>query len=241
MDNPTYIVLSRQSGLERAMDAVANNIANLSTTGFRREGAVFAEMIRRLDETDGGGAALTAARVRVTEFTQGGLQMTGGAFDLAIEGEGFFMVEGPNGPRLTRAGAFSTNAAGALVAADGSPVLDAGAAQIQIPRGVSSVLVSTDGAIVADGRPVAQVGIFTVADTGRLTREEGARFRFSDDPLPADGARVLQGFIEQSNVNPVRELTRMIDIQRSYEMGQSFLKSEDDRSLQSIRTLGGRA
>jgi flagellar basal-body rod protein FlgF len=128
MDLAGYVALTRQSGLLKEIQSVANNIANISTTGFRREGVIFAEMLQRLP-TEGGSVAMTAARGRYTDDLQGALVQTGGALDMAIEGEGFFTVLTPEGERLTRAGAFTRSATGEVVTPDGHPLLDEGAAR----------------------------------------------------------------------------------------------------------------
>lgn len=238
MDNPIYATLSRQVGLDRAMRVVANNLANLSTTGFRREGVVFGEWIDRL-AVDGGALAQTEALVRVTDFGQGVLRATGGDFDLGIEGDGFFMVETPSGPALTRAGAFVRSSTGEIVTPDGARLLDAGAAPIVAPPGVSRITIAADGAMSGDGRPLAQIAVVSVPDNTALTRIANGRFKFDGPLAPATDATIFQGSLEQSNVNPVRELTRMIEIQRAYEAGQSLLQSEDERMRQASRLLTG--
>ena len=106
MDNAGYTALSRQSGLLREMQAVANNIANLSTTGFRREGLVFSEVIHAM-ENGAASLSMTRANTRDTRLDQGSLSQTNGTFDLAIEGDGFFLIETPSGNALSRAGAFT--------------------------------------------------------------------------------------------------------------------------------------
>ena len=161
MENATYATLTRQAGLLAQMQAVANNIANADTAGFKAEGVTFTEVVRRAG--DGPSLSMAAARVRETALVQGSLERTGGAFDLAIEGDGFFLVETPQGPRLTRAGQFGV------------------------------------------------------------------------DPAPA--ARVLQGFLEESNVDPVLEVARMIEVSRAYEAGQSFLEREDERIRKTIQAI----
>ena len=105
MDNTGYVALTRQAGLLREMQAVANNIANASTTGFRREGIIFSEYVQRVE----GGPSLSMATgdTRHMDLRQAGLSQTGGTFDFAIQGEGFFQLQTPNGPRLTRAGSFT--------------------------------------------------------------------------------------------------------------------------------------
>lgn len=237
MDNPSYLALSRQSGLLKEMQIVANNVANMSTTGFRRQGVIFAEMIEALP-VEGGSISMTEARSPRTDFTQGALQRTGGDFDVAIEGEGFFMVQTPQGPGLTRNGAFARDAAGALVTFDGYPVLDAGGAPVFAPPG-GRVVIATDGTLSVDGQPQAQLAVVTVPEPQMLTREGGVMFR-ADQPLtPATDFAVFQGFVETGNVNPVLELARMIEVQRAYELGQKMLDREDERIRAAIRQLGG--
>lgn len=237
MDNPGYVTLSRQSGLLKNMQVIANNIANMSTTGFRREGALFAEMVENA-AGPGGAMAETDARVRVTDFSQAALRRTGGDYDFAIEGDGFFLVETDEGQALTRSGAFIRNSDGSVVTAEGNRVLDEGGAPLFAPPEARSIAVATDGTLSADGQPVGRIGVVTVADLTALTRRGGNLF-VTDQPLqPAPQAAVFQGFTEESNVNPVREMTRMIEVQRAYELGQNFLSAEDERIRQAVRVMG---
>lgn len=237
MDTTGYIALTRQTGLLKELQAVANNIANISTTGFRREGVVFAEALQALD-VEGGGIAMTSARVRFTDGSAGSSTNTGGDFDLAIDGPGFFMVETPAGDRLTRAGSFSTNADGDLVSMTGYRVLDSGGAPIFMPPDTGKVGIAQDGTITIGGRPTAQIGIFEVDNPQMLLREDGVLFRSETEVIPAENSRVMQGFLEGSNVDAVTEMTRLIEVQRAYELGQNLLDSEDERIRTSIRTLG---
>jgi flagellar basal-body rod protein FlgF len=240
MDLPGYVALTRQSGLLREMQSVANNIANLSTTGFRREGVVFAEMVEAL-AAEGGSVAMTAARGRYTDDLQGALAQTGGALDFAIEGEGFFTVMTPAGERLTRAGAFARSADGEIVDMDGNPLLDEGGGPIVIPFEAEHVGVAADGTVSVNGEPVAKIGVVTVEDQTELFREGGVRFRAEGGTIPVEDGRIVQGFLEQSNVNAVAEMARMIAVQRAYEYGQKLLDGEDDRIRLVVRTLGQQA
>lgn len=237
MDLAGYVALTRQAGLAKELQSVANNIANLSTTGYRREGVVFAEMVEALP-VEGNSVAMTAARGRYFDELQGSLDETGGTLDLAIEGEGYFTVATPAGERLTRAGAFTRDADGRVVNMDGHPLLDEGGGEIVIPFEAKHVNVSADGTVSADGEPVARVGLVTVEDQTKLFREAGVLFRADTAPTPVEDGRVLQGFLEQSNVNPVAELARMVEVQRAYEYGQKLLDGEDDRIRLVVRTLG---
>lgn len=236
MDNAGYTALSRQSGLLREMQAVANNIANLSTTGFRREGLVFSEVIHAM-ENGAASLSMTRANTRDTRLDQGSLSQTNGTFDLAIEGDGFFLIETPSGNALSRAGAFTPNENGELVTPDGFRLLDSGAAPIFVPQDARSISIAADGTLAADGSPLGQIGLFVPADPNELIRRDGVMFTADGDVEPADSGRILQGFLEASNVNSVAEITRMIEVQRAYELGQKLLEQEDERIKSVMRTL----
>ena len=237
MDTISYVVLTRQTGLRNELQVVANNIANMSTTGYRAEGVVFAEMVEALP-AEGGSVAMTEARVRYTNALPGALTRTGGTFDMGIQGDGFFQIETPDGPRLSRNGAFATNAESELVTLDGYPVLDASGARVFIPPDAGQVSIASDGTVSADGNAVAQVGVMTVADPASLERTDGVMFRSDEAFVPVENPTVMQGFLEESNVNPVVEITRMIEVQRAYELGQKLLEKDDERIRTVIRTLG---
>lgn len=237
MENATYTALTRQSGLMNELRIVANNLANMSTTGFRSEGMVFAEHVRALGRNDES-LSMATASVRDTVMLQGPLTQTGGAYDLAIEGDGFFLVLTPNGERLTRAGAFTPNENGDLVTSEGYPVLDAGGAPVFIPQGAGPVGIAPDVTVSAGGQPVGQVGLVDPINVQGLIREDGVRFRADDGFEPSVNGRILQGFVEDSNVDPVLQIGRMIEVQRAYELGQSFIDKEDERIRSAIRALG---
>lgn len=235
MEVAGYITLSRQTGLKREMQIIANNIANAATTGFRQEGLIFSEFI---DSAQGRSSlAMSTGRIRNTSMAQGTLTKTNGSFDFAIQGDGFFLVETPAGPRLTRSGSFSPNPEGNLVTTSGYPVLDAGGAPVFVPGSAEKVSVSSDGTISANGQPLGQIGLYLPADANGMVREDGVMFRADGGTEPAEQAQILQGFLEGSNVNAVSQLARMIEVQRSYEMGQSFLDTEDKRIRNAIENL----
>lgn len=235
MEAAGYATLSRQSGLMSEIRVVANNIANAATTGYRQQGVVFSEFI--VDLPNQPSLSLSRAQVRDTSQEQGVLTQTGGSFDLAIEGDGYFMVETAAGNRLTRAGNFSPNAEGDLVTMRGDRVLDAGGAPIFIPPDIQGLNVASDGTISADGRPLGQVGLYAPEAAGALTREGGVLFGFDGPVGPATDARVLQGFLEGSNVNAIDQMARLVEIQRAYELGQSFLDSEDNRIREAVKAM----
>lgn len=235
MDQTGYVTLGRQSGLLREMQIVANNIANASTTGFRQEGLLFSEFVQRQGRMPS--VSMAHANVSGISMVQGAISQTGGTLDFAIEGDGFFLIETSNGERLTRAGNFTSNGDGDLVTLDGHRVLDSGGAPVFVPPGVASLNVGVDGTISADDRPIGQLGLVAPTDPALLRREAGALFVAGDGYVPVASPRVLQGFLESSNVDTVSQLARMIEIQRAYEMGQSFLDAENQRIRDAIKAL----
>ncbi|MEM1265440.1 MAG: flagellar hook-basal body complex protein [Pseudomonadota bacterium] len=237
MDTSGYVTLSRQTGLAREMQNVANNIANSSTVGYRREGMVFAEHIEAVP-VEGGGIALTTARVRFTSDAQGALEKTGGTFDLAIEGAGFMLLDTAAGLRLTRAGSFGPNAQGELVNSLGDRLLDGAEVPVIVPPDAASVAIAPDGTITANGQPIGELGLVQVSDPTTLFREDGVRFRADGPLLPVANPNLRQGFLEASNVNPVVEIARMIEVSRAYEAGQQLMEREDDRLRAATRLLG---
>jgi flagellar basal-body rod protein FlgF len=235
MDATLYTTLTRQTGLMSEMQIVAHNIANSSTTGFRREGMVFSEHVKRLE--DAPSLSMASGDTRHMDLRQGDLTQTGGAFDFAIQGDGFFLVETPTGQALTRAGSFSPNAEGELVSTDGFRLLDQGGAPIFVPSAAGPIAVSADGTLSSRDGPLAQIGLWLPADPLDLTHQGGTIFATAAVE-PMEGATLLQGFLEESNVNPVSEIARMIAVQRAYEMGQGFLEQENERVRNVIQTLG---
>ncbi|MEM7318587.1 MAG: flagellar hook-basal body complex protein [Pseudomonadota bacterium] len=235
METAGYAALTRQSGLMNELRIVANNIANSATTGYRQEGLVFSEFV--VDRPRQNSLSMTRAQVRNTSHAQGVLTQTNGRFDFAIEGPGFFLVETESGERLTRAGSFTPNAQGDLVTPQGHRVLDAGGAPIFIPPDARTLNVGADGSVSADGAFQSQIGVFLPSDPNDLIREGGVLFRAEGGVVPYDQATILQGFLEGSNVNKMGQMARLIEVQRAYELGQSFLEAEDRRIRDAVKGL----
>ncbi|MEM9708764.1 MAG: flagellar hook-basal body complex protein [Pseudomonadota bacterium] len=235
MEASGYTTLTRLTGLLREMDSVANNLANMSTTGYRREEMVFAEFVKDVGPGEPS-LSMGAARARWSDLGQGALTQTGGTFDIAIEGEGFFLISTPEGEMLSRAGVFAPNAFGEVVTPDGHPLLDEGGAPVFVPAGAASIAIAADGTLSADGAPLGRIGLYRPSDPNDLSRQDGVMFDAPGGIEPVEG-RMVQGFIEASNVNPVAEIARMIEVQRAYELGQGFLDKEDERVRAALRTL----
>ncbi len=237
MDNALYINLTRQQALARELTTVSNNIANLSTAGFQREGVIFSEFIKPSDSSLGS-ISMGAARARYVDTAQGPLSRTDSPFDVAIEGDGFFQIQTPGGPRLTRDGGFTTTADNLLSTRTGHLVLDEGGAPIFMPPDAGSPSIAADGSISAGDQLVGRLAVLTVDDPRALRREADGLLSTDAPLIQSEKARVSQGFLEDSNVNPVSEISRMIEVQRAYELGQNLGEQENQRIQQTIQTLG---
>lgn len=239
MDNALYyLAVNRQAGLHAEMQSVANNIANLQTNGYRREGLAFTEHV--VGVAGGESVSMADLGARYASDLAGEVTITGGRFDLAIEGEGYFLLQSGADTVLTRAGAFQISGEAFLVTPSGDRVLDAGGAPIAIPPGGSDLLIGSDGTISVNGQPVAQIAVVT-APFERMSRAGNTAFRVEGDAYqPVEAPKVRQGALERSNVDAITEVARMIEVSRAYEMAQSVITDEDERVRETIRTLGAR-
>jgi flagellar basal-body rod protein FlgF len=236
MDNAGYIGLSRQSGLMRELNTVANNIANISTNGYRREANMFAEHVKALQNGDPSLSIATMTR-RYVDLSAGDITRTNNPLDVAIEGDGFFLVDAPQGERLTRDGAFSLNAQGELVTSSGGRVLDDSGEALVIPPGGGKISITADGVINVGAQNVGKLGVVT-ADPAFLVRVGQNQFRTEKGYEPALNTRVHQFSLEGSNVSAVEELARLIEVQRTYEASKKFSDNDGERITRTVRALG---
>jgi flagellar basal-body rod protein FlgG len=221
---------------------LANNLANLTTGGFKADHMEFFQPLsspRTAGPVDAGPAAPAAVPSTRTDLSPGALRETGNPLDLALEGPGFFVVETRAGLRLTRSGGFVRSADGFLAAPDGARVLDASRRPLALPA-EGAVQVDPQGQVRAGGATLGQLLVVDPPDPRRLTKEGGTRFVSPPEaPLPpARGARVVQGAIEQSNVNPVLTLVEMIDALRIYEAAQRASRGLDETLSRAVNEVG---
>lgn len=242
MDNMMMIGLSQQQVLRRAMDITANNIANVSTAGFKAERLlVEADPFTRARADDGPARLNYVAEWGMgRDFTQGALEQTGRPLDLAITGEGFFVLDTPQGERFTRDGRFSMDAAGTLVAPDGARVLDEGGAPVTIDPEAGPVAISSTGEVTQNGLPAGRIAVMRFDDPGMLSKTGDNRYTAPDDAARelVIGEAVRQGFIESSNVRPIMEITSMMEVSRAYTSVTRMLQQADELSRKAIERLG---
>lgn len=240
MDNANYIALSRQSGLMKELSSIANNMANANTVGFKREGAVFSEFISAaatgnpLEPRHSLSMGRLAAHA--SDLAAGGMRQTGGSLDVAIDGEGFFLVDVNGQTEMTRAGNFMTDAEGRLITTDGHSVLNEAEGEIQIPIEADNIAIGSDGVVSANGVELGRLGV-VIAPIETLVRRGGNNWTTTAQFEPVINPSVMQGFLEDSNVQPVTEIARMIEVQRHYEAGQKILDMEDSRIRQVVSTI----
>ena len=252
MENALLIGLSRQTALQRELDVVANNIANVNTTGFKADGAVFAEYLQTRANSE-----LLAAPDRHMSFeqdrmswhdmSQGTVQQTGGPLDVAIDGEGMLVVQTARGERYTRNGALQLNNIGELVTMAGDKVMGENGPIVLQPTD-RDISITKDGTIkVREGISVnsdstrGKLRLVTFDSPQQLRKDGASTFAAPDGvqptPLPDANAHVVQGSIEKSNVRPVVEMTRMIELTRAYTEVASILQQQGDLRKNAIQQL----
>jgi flagellar basal-body rod protein FlgF len=242
--------LSLQVALSRQLEVVSNNVANLNTTGFKSDHALFEEFLSpeaRQELFPAGDARVSFVNDRGVwhDFSQGPTQSTGNPLDVAIDGDAYLVVQTPNGDRYTRNGALQTNATGQLVNTEGMPVLGENG-PITLQPGDRNIVISPDGRVsVNEGASVKTEGfrgklrLVRFAQPQALQKDGTSNFLAPDGVTPgaAPGARIQQGAIEKSNVNGVLEMTRLIEITRTYTQVSTILQQQSDLRRSAIQQL----
>lgn len=234
MEISSLVLISRQDALQRQMDVAANNIANAATTGYKQQQNVFQTFVAQA--MGGDKVEYVVDRGTVTDFRNGPILSTGNTLDVAIEGAGFLEVQTPKGVGYTRAGALTLDDQGQLITSAGYPVLSNGA-PIVIPPGATDVTITDKGSIRTQEGEVGRLSAVTFKNSGQLTLEGNGVFRTTQQAEANENARFVQGAIEQSNVQPVVELTRVMEISRAYQQTQRMIDQEFERQRNAIRAL----
>jgi flagellar basal-body rod protein FlgF len=172
------------------------------------------------------------------DFSQGGITKTGEPLDVALEGEGFFTVQGKDGTRYTRDGAFTLDAGGQLVTQNGDPVLNSGGAPIVFDPQGERPQIDADGAIRVAGAEVGRLGVVAFANPAALEQTGDNLWSARGQASTTFEGKVVQGALESSNVNPVAQLTDIIEISRAYEAAARIVKNGDDLRQRTIERLG---
>lgn len=238
MTSSIYVALSAQMALQRRLETVASNVANLNTAGFRAEEVRFETVLSKMGPRE---VAYSDSGDNYISRRSGSVYATGNPLDVAITGAAWLGVATPEGVAYTRDGRMQMTEAGDLVSVDGKPILDAGGAPIALdPRG-GPVQIGADGSIVQGTIQVGSLGLFTLPDTARLERYGATAVTSTEAALPVEDVAaqgVRQGFLEGANVDPVREMTKLITISRTFESAASAIREGEDALTQAVRSLG---
>jgi flagellar basal-body rod protein FlgF len=243
MDNTTSIILSRMITASRTVDVIANNIANVSTPGYEAthlQSAAWIDRMRGVDAPPGGSTlSYTQAVGTWRDTAPGAVHQTGNPLDLALPGGGYFTVQTANGPRLTRDGRFGLLPNGTIANASGDALLDPGGQPITVPPQSGSLTIAADGTISTAQGIIGQVGVVTVADPQGLNAEGGNLFQTTTPPIPDAAPNIVQGALEGSNVQPILEITKMMQASQNFRMIAQFITAEQSRSQSAISKILG--
>jgi flagellar basal-body rod protein FlgF len=242
MQSGLYVSLSSQMALEKRLTTIADNMANVNTTGFRATEVKFDEMIANNRNKLNTKVAFVSQGNDYLNEQHGELQHTGNMLDFAIKGDAWFALDTPAGRVLTRDGRFTMRETGELVSIRGYPVLDAGGAPIQLNTNGGEPAVGTDGIIYQNGTQVGSLGLFQ-ADIGQgYLRYENSGIMTTAQPQPVVDrfdVGIQQGYLENSNVNALKEMTQLIEVNRAFDSVSSLMRDSEESFKEAVQTLGG--
>mgnify|MGYP003671100843 CR=1 FL=1 len=237
IENTAYIVLSRQTAMRRQLDVIANNIANSGTTAFKSEEVLFDEYLVDGDQTRSKISFVTdigtARNLQAGEFTR-----TENPLDLAIRGRGYLTVETPDGERYTRNGSLRIDSEGYLSTSYGYKVLDQDGRAIELDPTDPQLTVARDGTITGGQGAIGRLAVVTFENEQNLQQTGSGLYRTDDRPEQAEDVNIEQGMLENSNVEPILEMTRMIELSRNYQSTNSMISREDEMRRRGIERLG---
>lgn len=242
MENAMLVALSRQMTLRREMSITANNLANMSTAGFKVEKMLVSAKDDTAARHEDGPTHVDFVQDWgvARDFSDGQIEATGRPLDVALVGPGFFAVDTDEGERYTRDGRFTVDATGTLTTSDGKAVLDDSGAPILLDTNSSAPKIDSQGVVSVDGQQVARLRIVGFADLGSLSKDGAGRYSAPDglQPEELEAPKVMQAHLERSNVVPILEMNRMIEVTRSYQAVSNMLNSQEDLTKTAIQRLG---
>ena len=240
MENTSYVALSRQTALWNRMDVVANNLANMNTDGYRAQHSLFHDYVVK---APGGEGPFDEKIAYVQDYGNwrdtrpGPVHMTGNPLDVAIEGEGFFRIDTPEGERFSRLGRFHLDNEGQIVTAQGHPVLSEAGEPFFLAPNERDVTINGDGSVSTENGLIGNIALASFEDQQKLRSVGHGLFTTDQDPQPVDTPNLVQGGLEGSNVKPLQEMTNMIEVQRAFEATQQMIEREDQRLSKAIETI----
>lgn len=242
MNSGMYAALTGAVTSMQRLDTIANNLANANTAGFKKDKISFESLLNATVPTTNNPSdePVFAGEIYSTDFSQGSHRQTGNTYDLALEGDGFFVVNSPQGQAYTRQGSFRRGNGGQLVTVDGFEVLGNGA-PISIPATAATVDIDGRGGVYADGVQVGTLDIVDFPKPYALQKQGSSLFLPANQnvvPQAAPNARVAQGYLEESNISTVTEMVQMIETNRHYEACAKIMRNFDDITGKAVNDLG---
>ncbi len=239
MDTSLYVSLSGQVALRRELQVIAHNLANMNTTAFRAERSLFDTAMSRANRDNP--VSFVIDRATYTDVTPGTMSQTGRPLDVALRGPGWLQVETPDGSvRYSRDGRLSLSTDGFLINVHGSPILDDGGAAIPLLPETERIDIGQDGTLTADGQLIGRIGLYEFENVTVLEREADSLYKAPAGvtAFPAFETSLVQGALEGSNVRPIVEMTRMIELARAYEQSSRSAMDGHELKKDSINRLG---
>jgi flagellar basal-body rod protein FlgF len=241
VDNTQLITLSQQMAASRAMDVIANNLANASTPAFKRESMKFEEYMANVRPAEGENSPQTLSFVQDTgilrNIDQGPITATNAPFDVAINGTGYFVVQTANGNKYTRNGHFTLDNSGTLVNDEGDAVLGDGG-PVTITPDDGDIHIAADGTISGKTGQLAKLQVVTFANERALEKQGASLYATGQPPQTADKFALVQGSLEGSNVEPVIEISHMLEVMRAYQTTAGLAKAHEDLMQAAVDKLG---
>ncbi|HGJ65608.1 TPA: flagellar basal-body rod protein FlgF [bacterium] len=233
-----YTAVSGMMNQQTMLEVITNNLANVNTVGYKKNELDFSGTFNPLPEQDGTYSTLNLDSVSarfITDFSEGEIRQTNSTLDLALSGDGFFVIQHPEGIRYTRSGNFTLDNSGRLVTVDGYAVFGSnGAIQIQ----GENIEIDSKGYVIVDGNQIDKIRIVDFAKPYELTKTGHNTFNNTNQTILSSNAIVRQGYLEMSNANPIHEMVKMIETMRIYESYQKTIQLFNETLEKSNNELG---
>ena len=238
MDSSMYVALSAQVALERRLDTIAQNVANLGTVGYRADEVRFESV---LSNAGSDSTAFVSSGDTFISRRAGALTATDNKLDVAVQGDGWFAINTPSGTVYTRDGRMRMLESGELQTLNGYSILDVGHAAISLDPTAGPPNIARDGMITQHGQQVGAIGLFRIDEATKLNRFENSGVMpegNASEILDFSTNGVVQGFVEEANVNPISEISKLIAVTRAFEAASSTIQTSDETAQAAIKTLG---
>lgn len=238
MQTGLYVSLSAQMALQKRLDTIADNVANANTIGFRATGVKFQDLVSGTGDKS---VDFASSGANFLSGQAGALNKTDDPFDFAVQGDAWFGISTPAGVVMTRDGRFTMNSNGQLVTHEGYPVLDAGGAPLQLNPNDGPPVAGKDGTLRQSGKLIGAIGLYTFKPGPDVQRFGNSGVIPASPPVPVvdhPEVGVEQGFVEESNVNPMLEMSKLITVQRTFEDAATLIRDSESTLDDAIKTLG---